>query len=65
MSTTDKIAALLEKGKTITQLQALDKFKCMRLAARIKNLRDRGMNIETIRVQLDNGKAIAKYKLTA
>lgn len=63
MSATNKIAALLEKGKTITQLQALDKFGCMRLAARIDNLRNRGMDIKTIRVELPNGKRIAKYKL--
>jgi hypothetical protein len=65
MSTTDKIAALLEKGKSITALQCLDQFGTMRLAARIKDLRDLGMNITTTHVQLDNGKRIAKYKLTA
>ena len=34
-------------GKTITQLEALDKFGCMRLASRIRDLRDEGHIIRT------------------
>ena len=64
-SQSDKIAALLNKGRTITPLQALDKFDCFRLSARIKNLRDAGMNIQTIPCRTISGKNIAKYKLAA
>lgn len=62
-SVNDRIAALLNRGQSITPVQALAKFGTFRLAARINNLRDAGMNIETERVRLDSGKSIAKYKL--
>lgn len=62
-SHSDKIAALLLKGKTITGIQALNQFGCFRLSARIKDLRNQGMNIETIPQRLDSNKTIAKYKL--
>ena len=39
------IAEYLKSGKSITGLEALHKFGCMRLASRIHDLKDRGMNI--------------------
>lgn len=49
-------------GKTITQLEALDKFGCMRLASRIRDLRDEG---HIIRTDLKNNgeKRWAEYTL--
>lgn len=40
-------------GNTLTPLQALDKFKCFRLAGRVCELRDEGWAIckEMVRVQ--------------
>jgi hypothetical protein len=43
----DKIKAYLTKGKAITPIDALNKFGCFRLSARIKDLRDEGLNIAT------------------
>lgn len=43
----DKIKAYLTKGKAITPIDALNKFGCLRLSARIKDLRDGGLNIAT------------------
>ena len=43
----EKILAYLEKGKSITPLDALNKFQCFRLAARISDLRKEGLNIAT------------------
>ena len=37
----------LQEGKTITSLEALNKFGCARLASRISELRKQGVNIET------------------
>ena len=43
----DKIKAYLTKGKAITPIDALNKFGCLRLSARIKDLRDGGLHIAT------------------
>lgn len=60
-STTDKIRAWLLRGYKITPLQALQKWGCMRLGARIHELRQEGMNITTTRITV-NGKTFAQYK---
>ena len=62
-STTDKIAALLERGHSITPIQALNKFGCMRLGARIHDLKKRGLCINSTPHTTDTGKTVAKYKL--
>jgi len=61
---TAKIGRHLLKGKSITALQALEMFGCMRLGARIYDLRMDGWDINKTSFQLDNGKTIAKYKLS-
>lgn len=58
-----KIRAWLEDGNTLTQLQALKLFGCFRLASRIHDLRDRGLNIIKEMVTGDNGKRYAQYQL--
>lgn len=63
MSITNKIAKLLEKGRTITPIQALRDYGCFRLGARIHDLRSAGMRIETMRHRTETGKIVAKYKL--
>jgi ribosomal protein S8 len=45
----------------ITPLEALKKFGCFRLAARIFDLRDKGFIIETKIVEEKGGKRYAKY----
>jgi hypothetical protein len=57
-----QILSYLEKGKAITPLQALNKFGCFRLAARIADLRNDGLNIATKNVTKD-GKTFASYIL--
>lgn len=58
-----QIAAWLNKGKSITQLDALKHFGCMRLASRICDLRERGMNIVTEKIVTATGKIVASYHL--
>lgn len=41
----NRILIHLQEGKTITPLEALNLFRCMRLASRISDLRKRGHNI--------------------
>lgn len=57
-----KILTRLEKGKSITPLEALEKFGCFRLSARIGQLRDMGYHIITDTVR-KNGKSFASYSL--
>lgn len=58
-----RILAYLKEGKTITSLEALRFFGCMRLASRIHDLRERGENIVVDRVKTANGKTVAQYHL--
>jgi hypothetical protein len=55
-----KIAEHLLSGKTITPIEALNLYGCFRLGARIHDLRNGGMSIET-RTISDNGKRYAQY----
>jgi hypothetical protein len=61
-SQNDKIKAYLTKGKAITPIQALNKFGCFRLAARISDLRSEGLNIVTKNVTKE-GKTFASYSV--
>jgi hypothetical protein len=57
-----QIKAYLSNGKSITPLDALSKFGCFRLAARISDLRKDGLKIVTKNVTI-SGKTFASYKL--
>jgi len=61
-SQADSIALYLESGHELTPLEALELFGCFRLAARIKDLRARGLPIETLDRER-NGKRYAAYRL--
>jgi hypothetical protein len=63
MSQNKQIADYLNKGKKLTTLDALNKFGCFRLASRINDLRNDGMNITTKIIKLENKKQIAQYSL--
>jgi len=63
MSQTKQIADYLNKGKKLTPIDALNKFGCFRLAARIAELRNNGMNIITTSIKLKNKKQVAQYSL--
>ncbi len=61
MSQETQILQHLRRGP-ITPLQALDRYQCFRLAARISDLKDKGHRIETEMVRRDN-KRFARYRL--
>jgi hypothetical protein len=63
MSQTKQIANYLNKGRKLTPIDALNKFGCFRLAARISDLRNDGMNIVTKIIKLDNRKQVAQYSI--
>ncbi len=49
-----QILAHLKKGNKITPLQALNKFDCFRLAARMANLKDAGHKIDSKMITRNN-----------
>ena len=61
MSQTENILAHLQK-KSITPLDAFTLYGCMRLAARIQDLKAEGHNIVTT-IERSNGKKFARYTL--
>ena len=56
----DRIRMYLETGKSLTPMDALVRFNCFRLAARIKDLRDEGVAIHSELVHKD-GKKYSRY----
>jgi len=62
MTQCDQILEMLQSGP-VTALDALQQAGCFRLAARIHDLRQRGIDIESRDCKLPNGKTIAEYRL--
>lgn len=60
-----KIRYWLESGNTLTSIEALQMFGCFRLASRIHDLRDRGVNIAKTMIYGPNGKRYAQYSIQA
>ena len=54
------ILQYLQEGNSLTPLEALDKFRCFRLASRISFLKQCGHNIQ-VEIVSNNGKRFAKY----
>lgn len=58
------IAAWLMQGKSITSMEALNMFGCARLASRINDLKNRGMNIDREMIVTPyTNKRVARYFL--
>lgn len=53
----------LLSGKTLTSLDALKHFGCMRLASRIHDLRERGLDISKERIKVASGKFVTRYSI--
>ena len=62
-SQADKIAAHLKVHGSITQLEAINRYKCFRLAPRIHELRRMGISIMTVPVKNMGGGTHARYEL--
>ena len=57
-----KIASHLSKGRSLTPMEALNRYGCFRLAARIHDLRGLGINIKQSTIYR-KGKKFASYSL--
>lgn len=58
-----QIREWLQSGKKLTSLEALMRFGCLRLASRIHDLRERGLNIHAERIQVPSGKYVTQYSI--
>lgn len=58
-----KIKDWLMSGNKLTSLEALNLFGCMRLASRIHDLRERGLDVKTERIQVPSGKYVTQYSV--
>ncbi len=57
------IADWLKMGYSITSLEALEKFGCLRLASRVHDLKERGLNIGKKIITFPNKKRVCEYFL--
>lgn len=64
MTQTETILAHLKNGGSITPIDALRDYGCFRLAARIKEIRDEGHDVQTT-WDTDGTKKWARYSLAA
>ena len=60
---TERILAHLLAGSSITALEALGRYSCSRLAARIGDIRAMGYQVHAEMVTLDNAKRVARYRI--
>jgi hypothetical protein len=63
-SQSQQILGYLQAGKTLTPIEALDRFGVFRLAARVADLRAAGHDITTRTIKR-NGTHYAEYRLSA
>ncbi len=62
MTQMERIYAALKRGERLTHLTALRRFRCARLAARIGDLRDKGVPVNTTMVRIGESR-VARYSL--
>ena len=58
-----KILNHLRGGGRLTALEALEWFKCFRLASRIHDLKKAGFEVQKRMIKTANGKSVAQYYL--
>ena len=62
MSQEHEVLRYLFRGRPLTAAQAVNKWGCYRLAARVKSLRNKGFLIDSSMIRR-NGKHWAQYRL--
>lgn len=59
-----EILRALQSGERITPLDALSRFGCLRLGARIYDLKRQGFSIKSRMIKTSNGKRVSEYSLS-
>lgn len=63
VSQSRKILRDLKRGRTVTALDALRRYGCLRLSGRIYDLKREGHPITKTMVEVGEGKWVARYRL--
>lgn len=63
MTQSEQILLYLKTGARLTPIDALQRFGCFRLAARVADLRGEGHDIRTDTLVTAQGKRVAEYRL--
>jgi len=58
---TEQIFKHLSEGKRLTALEALDRFGCFRLGARVYDLKKQGYDVKRRMVETVSGRWVAEY----
>ena len=59
-----EILRALQSGDKLTPLDALNRFGCLRLGARIYDLKKQGFSIKSKTVMTHTGKRVSEYSLS-
>ncbi len=59
------ILSFMQQGYEVTPMDALKRFKCMRLASRIRDIKDSGIEITDRWVTRDDGTRFKAYRIKA
>ena len=65
MNQDDMVLDFLKRGGSLTPLEALEKFGCLRLSARAHTLKKRGFNVVSRMVEVSESKHVAQYTMEA
>lgn len=63
MSQRDDILRALKRGERLTPLKALTKYGCLRLGARIWEIKRDGAKVITEMIEVSGGKRVAQYHM--
>jgi hypothetical protein len=63
MTQSDKILEHLRSGQTLTPLEALRKYGCLRLGARVYDLKQKGVTIDMRLIETETGAHVAEYSI--
>lgn len=63
MSQNNSILEYLKQGNSITALEALKSFQCMRLASRVNDIKNMGYEVISSMIEIPSGKKVASYRL--
>ena len=63
MNQAEQILKHLKSGKSLTPLEALRKFNCLRLGARVYDLHKEGHRIDSELVETKSGKHVVQYTI--
>jgi hypothetical protein len=55
------ILAFMQNGRSITALEALELFGCFRLASRINDIQNQGIDVKSEFITLENKKKVKRY----